>query len=163
VPALSALLAQRLDDGTEWFEPSSLQITSIDAGNEASNVIPAAVQARLNIRFNDLHTETALTEWLTKNLPGADLQISCSGEAFLTKPGPETAKLLAAITRVTGIMPVQNTGGGTSDARFIAKYFPVAEFGLVGATMHQADECVPVAELRELACIYRQIIESFAG
>jgi succinyl-diaminopimelate desuccinylase len=71
--------------------------------------------------------------------------------------------LLAAITQVAGITPVQNTGGGTSDARFIAKHFPVAEFGLVGATMHQADECVPVAELRELARIYRQIIESFAG
>jgi succinyl-diaminopimelate desuccinylase len=163
VPALAALLAQRLDNGTEWFEPSSLQLTSIDAGNEATNVIPASVQARLNIRFNDLHNEALLTAWLGQNLPGADLQISCAGEAFLTKPSPETEKLLAAITQVAGITPVQNTGGGTSDARFIAKHFPVAEFGLVGATMHQADECVPVAELRELARIYRQIIESFAG
>jgi succinyl-diaminopimelate desuccinylase len=163
VPALAALLAQRLDEGTEWFEPSSLQLTSIDTGNEATNVIPASVQARLNIRFNDLHNEASLTAWLCGNLPGADLQISCSGEAFLTKPGAETAKLLAAITRVTGITPVQNTGGGTSDARFIAKHFSVAEFGLVGATMHQADECVPVAELRELSRIYRQMIESFAG
>ncbi len=163
LPALSRLAAEKLDAGTEWFEPSSLQITSVDTGNDAGNVIPAAATARLNIRFNNLHNQASLTAWLHEHLPDADLQISCAGEAFLTKPGPETKKLLSAITRITGITPAQNTGGGTSDARFIAKYFPVAEFGLVGATMHQADEAVPVAQLRELTSIYRHLIESFTS
>ncbi len=165
VPALAALVAHRLDAGTEWFQPSSLQVTSVDVGNPARNVIPAQARALLNIRFNDLHSEASLSDWLTETLaahaPAADLQLACSGEAFLTTPGAETAALAAAVTRVTGITPEQNTGGGTSDARFIARHCPVAEFGLVGATMHQADEAVPVAELRQLADIYRALIEGF--
>ncbi len=167
VAALTAMAAHRLDDGTGFFEPSSLQITTVDVGNPAGNVIPASATARLNIRFNDLHSEASLTDFLTETLaefaPQADLQIHCSGEAFLTKPGAATDRLMAAITRVTGLTPVQNTGGGTSDARFIAKYCPVAEFGLVGTSMHQADECVPIAELRRLAEIYRALIESCAA
>jgi succinyl-diaminopimelate desuccinylase len=166
IPALTAMAAHRLDDGTEWFEPSTLQITTIDVGNPAANVIPATITARLNIRFNNLHTEISLTDWLTEFLaphaPNADLQIHCSGESFLTQPGRGTEILCAAIESVTGIKPEQTTGGGTSDARFIARYCPVAEFGLVGATMHQTDEQVPVAELRALAETYRAIIKSFA-
>jgi succinyl-diaminopimelate desuccinylase len=167
IPALTALAAHRLDNGTDWFEPSTLQITSIDVGNPASNVIPGAITAKLNIRFNNLHTETSLTDWLTETLaphaPGAELEIFCSGESFLTQPGPAVQKLAAAVQKITGITPEQTTGGGTSDARFIARYCPVAEFGLVGATMHQTDEQVPVEELRNLAAIYRAIIESFAA
>jgi len=167
IPALTAMAAHRLDNGTEWFEPSTLQITSIDVGNPASNVIPGAITAKLNIRFNNLHTETSLTDWLTETLaphaPGAELEIFCSGESFLTQPGPAVQKLAAAVQKITGITPEQTTGGGTSDARFIARYCPVAEFGLVGATMHQTDEQVPVEELRNLAAIYRAIIESFAA
>jgi len=167
VPALAVLAAHRLDDGTEWFEQSSLQITSVDVGNPATNVIPAAATARLNIRFNDRHSETSLSDWLTETLasfaPTAELEIHCSGEAFLTTPGPATAKLAAAIERVTGISAKLDTGGGTSDARFIARHCPVAEFGLVGATMHQADECVPVAQLRQLAEIYHDFIAGFCG
>lgn len=165
VPALGALLARKLDTGTEFFEPSSLQITSVDVGNPAANVIPGSVTARLNIRFNDLHSEASLTDFLTETLavhaPLASLEVHCSGAAFLTQPGPGTAALMTAITAVTGITPAQNTGGGTSDARFIAKYCPVAEFGLVGATMHQVDECVPVAQLRQLAEVYRAFIDRF--
>jgi succinyl-diaminopimelate desuccinylase len=165
VPALALMAVHQLDTGSEWFEPSSLQITSVDVGNTATNVIPVEAVAKLNIRFNNLHSEASLTDWLTETLvpfaPYADLQIHCSGEAFLTQPGPETAKLTSAIERITGIAPEQNTGGGTSDARFIARYCPVAEFGLVGATMHQADECVPVPELRKLTNIYQAVIESF--
>ncbi len=167
VPALAALAAHRLDAGTAWFEPSSLQITSIDVGNQATNVIPATATARLNIRFNDQHNEASLSDFLTETLaqfaPNADLQIHCSGEAFLTESHPATEKLRAAIHAVTGIAPAQNTGGGTSDARFIARHCPVAEFGLVGASMHQADEAVPVADLRALAVIYRAFIENFAA
>ncbi len=167
VAALSVLAAHRLDEGTEWFQPSNLQITSVDVGNPAHNVIPAAAAARLNIRFNDRHSEASLTDWLRRTLaefaPAAGLEVACSGEAFLTPPGPELDRLSAAITAATGVEPRRDTGGGTSDARFIARYCPVAEFGLVGATMHQTDECVPVAELRELAAIYRGVIESFCG
>ncbi len=90
-----------------------------------------------------------------------ELESSVSGESFLTKPGRSVQMLRAAILRATGIDPKLDTGGGTSDARFIAIYCPVAEFGLVGATMHQADECVPVAELRDLARIYGDIIAAF--
>jgi succinyl-diaminopimelate desuccinylase len=166
ITALTAMAAHRLDEGTAWFEPSTLQITSVDVGNPASNVIPGAVTAKLNIRFNNLHTELSLTDWLTESLavhaPHAELEIHCSGEAFLTKPGPDVEKLAGAIGSVTGITPEQTTGGGTSDARFIARYCPVAEFGLVGASMHQTDENVPVEELRNLAAVYRAIIESFA-
>lgn len=167
VPALAAMAARRLDEGTQWFEPSSLQITSVDVGNAASNVIPARATAKLNIRFNDSHDAAGLSDWLTEILalyaPGADLQIACSGEAFLTKPGAEVARITAAIEHTTGVTPKLDTGGGTSDARFIAKYCPVAEFGLVGASMHQVDECVPVKELRDLTEIYGNIIRSFAA
>jgi succinyl-diaminopimelate desuccinylase len=167
VPALAALAAHRLDDGTDWFEPSTLQITSVDVGNPATNVIPAAATARMNIRFNDRHTEISLTDWLTETIapfaPGAELAIHCSGEAFVTKPGPVTEILAAAVARVTGVMPKLDTGGGTSDARFISRHCPVAEFGLVGATMHQADECVPVEQLRDLTEIYRTAIAGFCG
>ncbi len=165
VPALAAMIGERLDEGTEWFEPSSLQVTSVDVGNKASNVIPGTATARLNIRFNDRHNAAGLTDWLTEILamiaPQAELQVNCSGEAFLTQPGPHTEALCRAITAVTGVTPEQNTGGGTSDARFIARYCPVAEFGLVGASMHQADECVPVAELRQLADVYAALIGEF--
>jgi len=166
IPALAEMAVHRLDAGTEWFEPSTLQITTIDVGNPASNVIPAGVTAKLNIRFNNLHTEASLSDWIIEILAPhasmAELKIHCSGEAFLTQPGPEMEKLSAAIAGVTGITPAQTTGGGTSDARFIARYCPVAEFGLIGATMHQTDECVPVDELRNLTAIYQAVIQSFA-
>jgi len=164
IPALAELAARELDQGSEFFQPSSLQITSVDVGNPATNVIPGRATARLNIRFNPAHNEASLTDWLTETLarhaPQAELAIHCSGEAFLTAPGPHTAALTAAITATTGITPEQNTGGGTSDARFISRYCPVAEFGLVGATMHQTDERVPIAELRQLAAIYQTFINS---
>ena len=167
VPALAAIMAHRLDDGTAWFEPSSLQVTSVDVGNPASNVIPGTASARLNIRFNDTHSSDRLTDWLTETLavfaPEAKLDVQVSGEAFLTQPGAHTKALAAAVEKITGRVPEQNTGGGTSDARFIARYCPVAEFGLVGATMHKTDECVPIAELEQLASVYQALIEGFSA
>ncbi len=167
VPALAAMTAQPLDAGNAWFEPSSLQITSVDVGNTATNVIPAAATAMLNIRFNNTHDSAGLTEWLRGVLeqfaPGADLQVQVSGEAFLTQAGQHTVALTRAIEKVTGITPEQNTGGGTSDARFIARYCPVAEFGLVGVSMHRTDEAVEVAALTQLADIYKTLIEDFCG
>ena len=159
---LSALTAAPLDAGSEWFEPSSLQVTSIDVGNAATNVIPGAASARLNIRFNDRHTGAALTQWLHAALaphaPDMTIDVVVSGESFLTTPGPFTALLSGAVQRVTGTIPRLDTGGGTSDARFVARYCPVAEFGLVGATMHQVDECVPVADLQRLTEIYAAVL-----
>ncbi len=163
--ALAELAAAKLDEGTAHFEPSSLQITSVDVGNPAINVIPASATARLNIRFNDRHTGAGLIGWVrevaTRHAPRAEISASISGEAFLTADTAFTTRLAAAIARQTGTTPRLDTGGGTSDARFIAQFCPVAEFGLVGATMHQADECVGVAELRALAEIYAAILREF--
>ncbi|HEX2941610.1 MAG TPA: succinyl-diaminopimelate desuccinylase [Rhodopila sp.] len=165
IQALNALTAAPVDAGTDWFEPSTLQVTSIDVGNTATNVIPASARAALNIRFNDGHSGASLTAWVRATLARYaerfDLTASVSGESFVTKPGPLVDILRSAIRGATGIDPKLDTGGGTSDARFIANYCPVAEFGLVGATMHQVDECVPVAELRDLAAIYQGVIAAF--
>ncbi len=165
IAALGAMTAAPLDTGNEWFEPSSLQVTSVDVGNAASNVIPATASARLNIRFNNLHASAGLTAWLRGILaafaPAAQLQVQVSGEAFLTQAGPHTEALTRAIEKVTGVTPERNTGGGTSDARFIARYCPVAEFGLVGVSMHRTDEAVEVAALSRLADVYQTLIEDF--
>ncbi|MBN8909231.1 MAG: succinyl-diaminopimelate desuccinylase, partial [Rhodospirillales bacterium] len=163
--ALSALTAAPLDAGSEWFEPSSLQVTSIDVGNAATNVIPVSARAALNIRFNDRHSGASLIAWVratvAQHAERFELTTSISGESFLTKPGPMVDILVGAIQAATGVTPKLDTGGGTSDARFIANYCPVAEFGLVGSTMHQIDERVPVAELRDLARIYRVVLSAF--
>ncbi len=160
-----ALTAAPIDAGNDWFQPTSLQFTSIDVGNSVTNVIPASASAMLNIRFNSDHTGAALSAWLraviAQHAEKFDLDIAISGESFLTQPGPLVDKLRNAIVAASGVEPKLDTGGGTSDARFIARYCPVAEFGLVGATMHQTDERVPAAELRDLARIYRAILTAF--
>jgi succinyl-diaminopimelate desuccinylase len=165
IRALDALTSAPVDAGTDWFEASSLQVTSVDVGNTATNVVPASARAALNIRFNDGHSGASLTEWVRATVgryaDRFDLESSISGESFVTKPGPMVEILRQAILGATGIDPKLDTGGGTSDARFIAQYCAVAEFGLVGATMHQIDECVPVPELRDLSRIYRDILAAF--
>lgn len=167
VAALGSMLAAPLDSGTAWFEPSSVQVTSVDVGNAAANMVPARAEARLNIRFNDQHSAASLQAWLgtllAQQAGRSRLETECSGEAFLTEPGLLVARLRGAIARAGGIEPRLDTGGGTSDARFIARYCPVAEFGLVGRTMHQADERVPVGELRQLAALYRAVLAEFAA
>lgn len=160
---LGELTAAPLDTGSEWFEPSSLQVTSVDVGNTATNVIPAQAHARLNIRFNDLHTGADLSGWLrtvtARHAPGAEVSISISGESFLTQPDALVEALRAAIRAETGQVPRLDTGGGTSDARFISRYCPVAEFGLVGASMHKVDEHVSLADLKQLTAIYAGFLE----
>ena len=167
VAAFGPLLAAPLDNGSEFFPPTTLQVTGFDVGNAASNVIPAVAKAMLNIRFNDLHTSAALTERLHAALRAAgcayEMDAECSGESFLTRPGPFVDALSRAIERSTGVAPVLDTGGGTSDARFIARYCPVAEFGAVGATLHQVNEHAPVEELRRLAGAYRAVLEEILG
>ena len=165
VRALGALTAAPLDAGSAWFDPSSLQITSIDVGNKATNVIPAAARAALNVRFNDHHSGASLEAWLRAALAQHgekfELDVTVSGESFLTEPGPMVDTLRHAIAQIVGREPALDTGGGTSDARFITRHCPVAEFGLGGATMHQADERVPVTELRDLTRIYAAILGAF--
>ncbi len=172
VRLLARLQARELDRGHEGFQPSNLEVTTIDVGNAASNVIPPKATARLNIRFNPAHGGRALADWITGEAQAAgagfDGQItvtpSISGEAFLTPPGDFTDLVAAAIFETVGITPELSTTGGTSDARFIRSMCPVVEFGLVGATMHAVNERVPVADIETLSRIYQRIIERyFAG
>jgi succinyl-diaminopimelate desuccinylase len=162
VRVLHSLTAEPLDAGSEWFEPSTLQVTSFDVGNPATNVIPPVARARMNIRFNDRHSSAKLTARIRDVLEaeGAryELDVSCSGESFLTQPGDFVAALQAAVRQAAGVEPTLDTGGGTSDARFIARYCPVAELGAVGTTMHKADEQTPVEELRALSRLYSAVI-----
>jgi succinyl-diaminopimelate desuccinylase len=163
VRVLHRLTAAPIDQGSQFFEATTLQVTGFDVGNAANNVIPGEARAMLNIRFNDLHTSASLTEHLHAALRAEDaryeMRVDCSGESFLTQPGPFVDALRRAVLRATGQEPALDTGGGTSDARFIARFCPVAELGAVGSTMHKVDEAAPVAELRDLAALYRMVLE----
>ncbi|WP_373277610.1 succinyl-diaminopimelate desuccinylase [Asaia astilbis] len=163
--ALSELTTRVLDEGNSHFVPSSLQVVTVDVGNPATNVIPAEASAVLNIRFNTEHRGDSLVQWIRdcveRHAPGAQVEASISGEAFLTAPGSAVDALSRVIAKRTGLTPELDTGGGTSDARFIANYCPVAEFGLVGATMHKADECAALDDLETLVSIYRDFLEAF--
>ena len=174
-PVMARLMARladhRLDDGYPSFQPSNLEITTIDIGNPATNVIPAEAKARLNIRFNPTHTGDALIAWLNATAGEAqaesglriELEHLCSGDAFLTEPGPFVTGVQDAVEAATGRRPEASTTGGTSDARFIRSMCPVLELGLVGQTMHQIDERAPVSEIEALAEVYRGVIETFFG
>ena len=173
VPVLLRLLLRlqdrRLDTGYPEFQPSNLEITKIDAPNEATNVIPGAAFARLNIRFNPNHSGAELARWVqaeahqaTRDFNGEiTVTAQISGEAFLTEPGPFTEIVAAAVRDVAGRDPELSTSGGTSDARFIRALCPVVELGLVGTTMHQVDERAPVAEILQLQATYERLIERY--
>ena len=172
VGLLAALQARRLDEGYAEFQPSNLEITTVDVGNPTTNLIPARATARVNVRFNPNHTGSGLRAWFEEEAAkaGRDFQgrvtVTCaiSGESFLTERGPFTDLVSRAVTETTGQTPDLSTTGGTSDARFIRKLCPVVEFGLVGATMHGIDERVPVEDLRRLTAAYERLIELyFAG
>ena len=168
VALLDALLALELDGGTDHFQPSRLELTSIDVGNEATNVIPGTAAARFNVRFNDRHTGASLERTIRACLDvtgeAFELATEVSGEAFVTPPGPLSAIIAESVAAVTGMTPTLSTTGGTSDARFIKDHCPVAEFGLIGRTMHRIDECVPVEAIDRLADIYLGVLERyFAG
>jgi succinyl-diaminopimelate desuccinylase len=163
IPKLVAILAEidaiQLDEGTEFFQPSNIEITTIDVGNPATNVIPAKAEARLSIRFNDLHSGDALVEHIRAIVePRGSLRAMISGEAFLTPPGELSEAMAAVVEEVTGLTPEASTTGGTSDARFLSKICPVVEFGLCNATMHKLDEAVAIADLETLAEIYRRLV-----
>jgi len=167
VRLLAALDAERLDDGTPHFQPSNLEITTVDVGNPATNVIPASASAGFNVRFNDLHTGASLTERLRRRLDAERvpyrLDVSVSGEAFLTPPGALSALLGRACRAVLGREPELSTTGGTSDARFIRHHCPVVEFGLVSQTMHKVDERAALADIRRLVDVYAAMLEDCFG
>jgi succinyl-diaminopimelate desuccinylase len=168
VRMMHALTREPLDAGNAHFQPSSLQITSIDIGNPTENVIPGTAEARFNIRFNDIHSSASLTKWIRKTLddvaggPGRyDIRIRVSGESFVFPPGELSELLGAGIEQITGRKPELSTTGGTSDARFIKDHCPVAEFGLVGETMHKIDERCSLDDIRALTDIYRIVLSRY--
>ncbi len=166
---IAALSTEPLDKGTEHFQPSNLEFVSIDIGNPAWNVIPASARARFNMRYNDCNTQDslrALIEQRVEKASGNAIRARIEWEpsnadVFRTQPGKFTDLVVAAIEDVTKRKPELNTGGGTSDARFITNYCPVLEFGLVGQTMHQIDERVPVSDLEKLTKIYRGVLDRY--
>ncbi len=162
---VDALTAAELDQGSNHFQASTLQFSTIDVGNPATNVIPARASATFNVRFNDLHTSANVEAWAREKLDGIggdyDLDIYVSGESFLTPPGRLSDILAGAVRAVTGKDPDLSTTGGTSDARFIKDYCPVAEFGLVSQTMHKANESVAVEDIQTLTKIYLTVLENF--
>ncbi|MFB2530646.1 succinyl-diaminopimelate desuccinylase [Paracoccus sp. p3-h83] len=171
--ALTALLAQMtaapLDQGTDHFDPSTLQITTIDCGNPANNVIPARATATVNVRFNDAHSAGSLRDWaegLAAQVTattgvGLDIRTDVSGDSFVTPPGALVDLVAGVVRDLTGQAPVLSTSGGTSDARFVKDHCPVVEFGLVGKTMHQVDEQVPVDQITALTAVYHQILRRY--
>ncbi len=166
---LNDLVSTPLDQGTAHFDPSGLQVTTIDCGNPAANVVPEKARATVNIRFNDLHSGESLERMIRDKAAAisadtsVDFAISTdiSGESFLTQPGPFVDLVASIVREETGLDPVLSTSGGTSDARFVKDHCPVLEFGLVGHFMHQVDERVPADQVRQLARIYRRILERY--
>jgi succinyl-diaminopimelate desuccinylase len=173
MPAMARLMdvlsSRVLDDGTAHFDPSSLQVLTIDTGNPATNVIPAQTKATVNIRFNDTHSGAALTAWMQEEADKVaaafdvkvDMQVKISGESFVTPPGELSDLIANAVEAETGRKPELSTSGGTSDARFVKDHCPVVEFGLVGKTMHQVDERVEVAQIGQLKAIYTRILTNY--
>lgn len=173
IEMLRAITEKGLDEGTDHFQPSAIEISTIDTGNAATNLIPDRTSASFNIRFNDLHTAASIERWLRQtfdNIGGDklggryELKLQVSGEAFLCPPGEWSELVAGAVERTIGIRPELSTSGGTSDARFIQRACPVAEFGLPGKTMHKANERTALGDLEKLADIYKAVLDDyFAG
>lgn len=173
LPALARLMdrlaSHELDQGTDHFDQSTLAIVTMDTGNPATNVIPAACRATINIRFSDAHTGASLSAWLEKQAAtvaaefGVQIavRVKISGESFVTPPGALSDMVAKAVKAETGVSPELSTSGGTSDARFVKDHCPVVEFGLVGQTMHAVDERVSVDQIRQLKGIYARILRDY--
>ena len=165
IAMLAPVNGTALDGGNDYFDPSTANVTSIDAGNEAGNIIPASVSAKFNIRFNTEHNSEDLIGWLEEhfNRIGGEWTATwrASAQPFVTPAGSFTKLMQEAIESVTGQKPILSTSGGTSDARFITNICSVAEFGLVGQTMHQVDEHVDAADIDQLAKIYHEMLVRF--
>lgn len=168
IPKLIRILARIdgivLDEGNKWFQASNIEVTELEVGNPATNVIPKAAKARLSIRFNDLHSGEGLVAMVSGIAhdvdPKTEVVARISGEAFLTPPGELSSLVATAIEEITGTAPELSTTGGTSDARFLSRICPVVEFGLPNATMHKLDEAAAIGDIEQLTQIYRRIITS---
>jgi succinyl-diaminopimelate desuccinylase len=165
VRILAGIDALVLDEGTDWFQPSNIEITDMEVGNPTTNVIPGAATARISIRFNDQHSGASLVDRISAiaATEGGTVMAKISGEPFLTAPGALSTLVSSAIRDVTGVDTDLSTTGGTSDARFLSRLCPVVEFGLNNATMHKLDEAVAVQDLRDLVEIYRRVVERALG
>uniref|UniRef100_UPI003568DEF5 M20/M25/M40 family metallo-hydrolase n=1 Tax=Shimia sp. TaxID=1954381 RepID=UPI003568DEF5 len=173
LPAMARLMhrlsSHQLDTGTAHFDASTLAVVTMDTGNPATNVIPATCRSTVNIRFNDAHTGAGLTRWLQAEYETVaaetgvkvDMEVKISGESFITPPGALSELVAKSVAAETGRVPALSTSGGTSDARFVQHHCPVVEFGLVGKTMHQVDERVPVAQIDQLKAIYSRILSDY--
>ena len=165
--AVAALSALHLDDGTEAFQPSNLEFTGLTTPTSATNIIPGAATAQLNIRFTNLHRGEQLVELVRRTVeeavPGATVEAKISGEAFLSPAGPLFDMLTAAILAETGVRPELSTAGGTSDGRFLIRMAPVVDFGLPNATMHKLDEAAAIEDIEALKRIYAGVIRSALG
>jgi len=169
VSLMGRLTAEPLDQGTAHFDASTLQITTIDCGNPATNVIPAEARGTVNIRYNDLHSGESLTARLRDEADRVEAEtgvkvamaVQVSGESFVTPPGELSQMVARAVTAETGVTPQLSTSGGTSDARFVKDHCPVVEFGLVGKTMHAVDERVEVEQIGRLKAIYGRILRDY--
>jgi succinyl-diaminopimelate desuccinylase len=169
ITIMQALLAEPLDHGSAHFDPSNLEFTTVDVGNETVNLIPAEARARFNVRYNDCHSAPALRTLIeTRARKAANDRVrwriawdASNADVFLTAPGPFVDLVSGAIVDVTGRKPTLSTAGGTSDARFIKDYCSVVEFGLVNTTMHAVDERVATADLITLTAIYRRILDRY--
>jgi succinyl-diaminopimelate desuccinylase len=167
IKLVSALQGTVFDKGSAYFQQSNLEITSIDVGNSSVNVIPARGIARFNIRYSDRWNRDELAKKIRSVLDSVDtnykLELTKGAECFLTAPGEWTAVVAKAVETITGHKPAQSTGGGTSDARFVAKYCPVVEFGMTNGTIHKLDEYCSVADLEQCASIYHEILKSYCA
>lgn len=173
VPVMARLMdrlaSHDLDQGTVHFDASTLAVTTIDTGNAATNVIPEACRATVNIRFNDAHSSSSLSGWLRDEADRiseesgtkVEMSVHVSGESFITEPGPLSELVSKAVQAETNRVPEMSTTGGTSDARFVKNHCPVVEFGLVGKTMHAVDERVEVAQIHRLKAIYTRILQDY--
>jgi succinyl-diaminopimelate desuccinylase len=159
---VSALDALTLDGGNDAFQPSNLEMTAVETGSKATNVIPGTARIQLNIRFNDLHRGDDLVALVRRTAeaeaPGATVEAKISGEAFLTPPGRLYELVTEAIREETGMEPVLSTSGGTSDGRYLIRLCPVVDFGLPNATMHKLDEAAAVEDIHALQRIYGRIL-----
>ena len=173
LPAMARLMdrlaSHEMDKGSDHFDPSTLAVVTIDTGNPATNVIPASCKASANVRFNDLHTSADVIAWMQSEVDAVaaefgvqiEMNTRVSGESFLTPPGELSDLVSAAVEAETGVTPELSTTGGTSDSRFVKDHCPVVEVGLVGKTMHQVDECVPVEQITQLKAIYSRILRDY--
>ncbi|MBP6766534.1 MAG: succinyl-diaminopimelate desuccinylase [Reyranella sp.] len=168
---IEALVREPIDQGSTHFQPTSLQFTTVDVGNPATNIAPGVAKARFNTRFNDLWTSKTLLAHLKERIERAnealggngtvEYSVQVSGESFYTPPGPLSDLVAGAVRDIAGVETELSTTGGTSDARFIRSYCPVLEFGLVGESMHKVDEKSAIADLKMLARVYETVLDRY--